>query len=295
MTIRLDRRTLDDAREAALPYARRLSAQSGRLTGRWRMTPTILICGAQRCGTTSMYQALRQHPAVLRPVLHKGVHYFDVDYGRGLNWYRAHFPLLATAKRRQARVGGTVQTFESSPYYLFHPLATQRIAADLPDAKVLILVRDPVERAYSAYTHEYARGYETETFERALELEDARLAGAEQQLIAEPLSRHFSHQHHGYLHRGRYIDQIERAVAALGSDRVRVLDAEDFWSDPLPVWREVAEFLELPAAPDPVIKQHNARPRSSMDPALRAQLVERFADSDERLASWWGRTPSWRR
>jgi hypothetical protein len=295
MTRRPDKQTLDRALEAALPAARQLTVQAGRLTGRWRMTPTILICGAQRCGTTSMYQALRQHPAVLRPVLHKGVHYFDVDYARGLNWYRAHFPLLVTAKRRAGRVGGPVQTFESSPYYLFHPLATQRIAVDLPDAKVLVLVRDPVERAYSAYTHEHARGYETESFERALELEDERLAGAEAQLIADPHSRNFAHQHHGYVHRGRYIDQIERAVAALGAERIRVLDAEDFWSDPLPVWQEVADFLQLPAAPDPDVKQHNARPRSSMDPALRHRLAERFADSDERLARWWGRDPSWRR
>ena len=68
-------------------------------------------------------------------------------------------------------------TFESSPYYLFHPLSAERIARDLPGVKVLVLVRDPVERAYSAHAHELARGYETEQFERALELEEERLRG----------------------------------------------------------------------------------------------------------------------
>ena len=69
-------------------------------------------------------------------------------------------------------------TGESSPYYLFHPLAAERIARDLPDVRLVVLLRDPVERAYSAYTHERARGFETETFARALELEPERLAGA---------------------------------------------------------------------------------------------------------------------
>src|SRR5580692_9445955 len=125
------------------------------------MLPGFLIVGAQRCGTTSMYRALSEHPEVRKAVLHKGVHYFDMNYGRGLGWYRAHFPL--------ARGGGV--TFESSPYYLFHPLAAERIAADLPGVKLIVLVRDPVERAYSAYTHERARGFETESFEQAIERE----------------------------------------------------------------------------------------------------------------------------
>ena len=57
------------------------------------MLPAFLIVGAQRCGTTSMYRTLSQHPAVVKAVLHKGVHYFDMNYDRGLGWYQAHFPL----------------------------------------------------------------------------------------------------------------------------------------------------------------------------------------------------------
>src|SRR5206468_1882749 len=119
----------------------------------------------------------RQHPAVLAPALQKGIHYFDKHYDRGSWWYRSHFPLRLTAGRREGRVGVVPLTGESSPYYMFHPLAATRIAADLPGVRLVVLVRDPVERAFSAYTHERARGYETETFERALELEPQRLAG----------------------------------------------------------------------------------------------------------------------
>ena len=150
------------------------AATAGRLTWRARMQPSFLIAGAQRCGTTSLYRALSQHPAVVKAVLHKGVHYFDVGYHHGPGWYLGHFPLQATGRRA---AGDAAMTFESSPYYLFHPLAAGRIARDLPGVRVIVLIRDPVERAYSAHAHELARGYETGTFEQALALEAGRLAG----------------------------------------------------------------------------------------------------------------------
>src|SRR5690606_26180800 len=171
--------------------------------------PSFLIVGGQRCGTTSMYRALAQHPAILKAVLHKGVHYFDTGYHHDLAWYRAHFPLRRTARAVAARTGLQPMTFESSPYYLYHPLAAERIAADLPDVKLIVLVRDPVERAYSHHAHEVARGFEPVTdFAAALELEPMRLAGAEERLLAGGYSR--SHQHHAYLSRGRYVGHLTR-------------------------------------------------------------------------------------
>ena len=100
---------------------------------------------------------------------------------------------------------------------MFHPLAGERIRRDLPGVKLLVLVRDPVERAYSAHAHELARGYETEPFERALELEDQRLAGEAERIVAQPGYLSHSHQHHAYLARGRYADQLERLDKLLGS------------------------------------------------------------------------------
>jgi hypothetical protein len=242
-----------------------------------------------------MYQTLRQHPAALRAVARKGVHYFDdVSYVHGLAWYRAHFPLTAQIARRARRLGAPPVVFESSPYYLFHPAAAGRIGADLPGVKAIVLVRDPVERAYSAYTHEFRRGYETESFERALELENERLGGEEERLLADPSYASHAHRHQAYVHRGRYADQIVRLVDALGRDKVLVVDADDFFATPDPVWEEVSEFLSL-APFTPRFEQHNARPRSPMAPELRERLRESFADADTRLEQWWGRTPSWRR
>jgi hypothetical protein len=274
--------------------ARSVSRTVGRWTAEARMLPGFLIVGAQRCGTTSLYKTLIQHPAVLPAVLHKGVHYFDTGYDRGPAWYRGHFP---TQRRAAAvrRAHGTAITGESSPYYMFHPLAAERIAKDLPDVKLLVLLRDPVERAYSAHSHELARRFETEPFERALELEEQRTAGEEAKMLADPGYQSETYQHNAYLARGRYIEQLVRLTDIFGRDRLHVIDSDDFFAEPRPAFDAVCEFLELPGAADIAFGKHNARARAPMRVGLRTRLEEHFAPYDERLAAWWGRTPSWRR
>ncbi len=194
------------------------------------MEPGFLIVGAQRSGTTSLFRALALHPQVRSPLFHKGVHYFDVQYTQGRSWYLGHFPL-----RRPGRAPGEdsrVITGEASPYYIHHPAAPARIRADLPDVRLVVLLRDPVERAYSAYQHEVARGFEHEEFERALDLEPRRLAGETERLLANPGYRSLSHQHHAYVDRSRYARQVRRLFELFGEDRVLVLDSEDFFADP---------------------------------------------------------------
>jgi hypothetical protein len=279
-------------RTRARRTVRAVSRTVGRLTNAQRLRPGFLIVGAQRCGTTSMMKTLGRHPSVVPAVFHKGVHYFDVNYDHDLAWYVGHFPTRRSARR----VGGPAAvTGESSPYYLFHPLAAERIAADLPGVRLIVLLRDPVERAYSAHTHERARGFETDEFARALELEPARIAGEAARLRADP--RYDSHhwRHNAYVTRGQYIEQLERLESLFGRERLCVVDSQDFFDDPAPVFAAVERFLGLPAATGIAFERHNARPRAPMPAALRARLDAHYRPYDERLAAWWGRTPSWRR
>ncbi|MCP3014372.1 sulfotransferase domain-containing protein [Nocardiopsis dassonvillei] len=276
------------ARKALLPLADGL----GALTAPARALPDFLICGAQRSGTTSLFRTLCLHPCVTGPTLRKGVHYFDTGYQGGPDRYRAYFPPRARLRARRGRP--RVRAVESSPYYLFHPLAAERIARDLPEVRVVVILRDPVERAYSAHAHETARGFETEPFERALELEPERLAGEEERMLADPGYRSYSHQHHGYVARGRYADQLERMEKHLGRDRMHVVDHADLFDGTARALGEVERFLGLPPGPGHAPGRHNARARTSMPEGLRAELAARFADSDARLADWWGRVPSWR-
>jgi hypothetical protein len=284
----------DGARALARRSVRRVTDAVGQVTKERRVLPDFLIVGAQRCGTTTLFRTLVQHPAVMPPTLRKGVHYFDLAYENDLSWYRGHFPTLAQRDERSQQVGRRALVGESSPYYMWHPLAPARIAHDLPDIRVLVALRDPVERAYSAHAHEFARGFETEPFQTALELEPKRLSDAASALEAGRGARHFAHQHQAYVTRGEYIDQLELLEHELGRDRMRVIDAQDFWSQPEEQWADVLDFLGLPPS-EVTFERHNARTRAPMGDTLRSELEAHFLPFDDRLATWWGRTPSWRR
>jgi hypothetical protein len=291
-----------DVRKVPTPVKRvvHLGSRSyGRLTAPSRMTPSFLICGGQRCGTTSLYRALASHPVVLKAVLHKGVHYFDVNYTRrGMGWYKGHFPLLSRAEKIEAKYGTAAQTFESSPYYMYHPQAAARIAADLPGTKLIVLVRNPVERAYSQHAHEVARRFEKEPdFGAAIALEPARLHRQEARLAADPDYYSFAHQHHAYRSRGEYARYLTAMAHHVGRERIHVVESERFFAEPDQVYDEVLAFLNLPLnLGRPQFEQHNARPREAdMDPVLRRDLTNYFAAHDDALLPWLGRTPIWRR
>lgn len=144
------------APEAFRRRGRRAYVVVGSRTARHRPLPDFVVVGAQRCGTTSLFRALIAHPQIARPTFHKGINYFDLNYTRGLDWYRGHFPI---DRRHQPGEDGSLVYFEASGYYVYHPFAMERMARDLPGVRVVVMLRDPVERAYSAYEHERARGF----------------------------------------------------------------------------------------------------------------------------------------
>jgi hypothetical protein len=274
--------------------AQAVSLTPGRVSSPARMLPGLVIVGAQRCGTTTLYSALSEHPALLHAA-RKEVHYFDLAYERGLAWYRAHFPLMARARWIERTTGISPIAFEASPYYMFHPLACERIARDLPGVKVLVLIRDPVERAHSAYAHEVALGYDDVPFEAALELEDIRLQGEVERILSDPQYVSHSHQHHAYRARGQYIEQLERLETLFGRQRIHVIDSGDFFEQPGRTYDAALEFLELPRRDYPPLDAQNVQPRRPMPESVRIALEKHFEPFDARLAKWLGRDPSWRR
>jgi hypothetical protein len=274
---------------------RRLTATVGHATSELRMAPDFLIVGAQRCGTTSLFRYLAGHPVVVPPLFQKGIHFFDMNYTRGLRWYRGQFPIRSLADRRVATTGQRAVSGEASPYYLFHPLAAERIARDLPAVSLIVLLRDPVERAVSAHRQETARGFETEPFERALELEETRLAGELERIRADPAYVSFHHQHHAYLARGRYAEQLRRLFDLVGRERVLVLESTDLFAAPQAVWERLLEFLGLPRWSPPVFDRHNAQAGTPLPDGVRRRLEEYFEPHDAELAALLEKVPAWRR
>lgn len=273
---------------------RTMSVQVGSATAELRQLPSFILVGAQRTGTTSLYRALMSHPLIHQANFHKGVNYFDINYHRDFAWYRGHFPTAASLSLRTRGHAGSPVTFEASGYYMFHPCAAERMARHLPEVKILAMLRDPIERAFSAHKHELARGFETEPFERALDLEEERLAGQEDRMVADPTYQSHSHRHHAYTRRGHYAEQVTRLLEHFPAAQVHLVESESFFEQPERTYGQVLDFLDLPATMPDSFDRWNARPSSPMADSTRARLRKHFEPHDEALAPLLGRTPAWR-
>ena len=250
----------------------------GRATSFARPLPDFLILGAQKAGTTALYAYLRWHPGLTGPAW-KEVSYFDRHYRRGARWYRGHFPL-----RPGDRVVG-----EASPGYLFHPLAPSRVKATVPEARLIVLLRDPVDRALSHYYHEVALGREPLTFEQAIEAEPERTRGEEERLSREP--DYFSHTwwDYTYLARGRYAEQLERWLAVFPREQLLVLASDELAAEPGQTFARVLEFLGAPGHDLESYPRVYEQSYGEMQPDTRRRLAEYFAEPNRRLYELLGR------
>ena len=249
------------------------------------MLPGFLLIGTQKGGTTSLHDHLCEHPQVLPPV-QKEVHYFTCNATRPESWYRSHFA-------RPPETGPPVTTGEATPYYLFHPAAPARARALLPEARLVALLRDPVDRAHSHHNHELALGFERLPFDAALAAEEERLAGADELLAADPRAVSFEHQHYSYVARGRYAVQLERWLEQYPRERMLVLVSEEFFADPATATLEVQRFLGLPERPPQSLAPRNARSHGRIEGAPRRRLAASFAADNDRLSRLLGRDFPW--
>jgi hypothetical protein len=169
-----------------------------------------------------------------------------------------------------------------------------RVAAALPEVKVIVMLRDPVERAYSQYQHEAARGYEPLSFLDALRAEPERLAGEREKLLADPAYESLSFQHHSYATRGEYLTQLRAWAEHVPAERTLVLGSEEFFADPDAGYSHVLAFLGLPPRSLGAYGRHNARRYDDMPPEALELLVERFREPNRELFSYLGREFAWR-
>jgi Sulfotransferase domain len=253
----------------------------GRATATARPLPNFLILGAQKAGTTALYAYLRRHPEIAGPAW-KEVSYFDRHFARGERWYRGHFPL-----RRRPAIG------EASPSYLFHPKAPERARHLLPAARLLALLRNPVDRAYSHYQHEVALGRESLSFEDALEAEPERTRGEVERMSADPT--YFSHAwwNHTYLARGLYVEQLERWLGAYPREQLLVVTTDELGELPDETYARVLGFLKVRPHSLGAYPRIFSRDYTDMKRETRIRLNDYYADPNRRLYELLGRDLGW--
>ncbi len=255
--------------------------------------PDFAVIGAMRGGTTTFYGVLTKHPHIKRAAA-KELHFFDQRerFDRGIEWYRGCFP------PPEPKDGRWTITGEATPMYLFDPLVPERMAQAVPDAKLIVLLRNPVDRAYSQYTRWARRDIDTPSFEETVEEELARLSGGGGLLPAqEPFSGSDRGPRYYQLARGIYADQLERWLRFFDEEQMLVLKSEDFYSHTAETLKQVQHFLGLPYREIDLIPRKASRKKKAtyepMDPVTRERLEAFFEPHNQRLYELLGRDFGW--
>jgi hypothetical protein len=245
--------------------------QQGASESRTGALPDFLIIGAKKCGTTFLYDLLSRHPYV-QPAAKKELHYFDILHvEEGIDWYQRCFPAPSWKEGRRTITG------EATPY-LDDPCVPKKVAKALPQVRLIALLRDPVERAYSDHQQMRRKGREPLSFEEAIQTHKKR------HTKAPP----------GYLSRSIYVDHLLRWSRFFGEDQMLVLKSEDLFEHPEDILERVLDFLDLPRwEPEALEKRNKGEYEAEMEPATRQRLEEYFEPHNERLYEYLGTDFEW--
>jgi hypothetical protein len=268
------------------------------------MLPDFIIVGAAKSGTTTLYGGLTEHPWVEPCTTSdayfgntKEVHFFDYNYYRGADWYRAHFPLRSDRDAFAREHGAPFLTGEASPPYLSHLWVPQRARKMVPNVKLIAVLRDPIERAFSQFQMSRREGVEPlESFEEAIAREDERLRPEIERMAADPRYNSWNFGCWSYLARSRYAEQVERWLAVFPREQFLFLKAEDLFTDPNRVFAAAHEFLGLPPhTAEQAPRLNTSASYEGVNRTTREQLLDYFRPHNERLYELIGIDFGWER
>lgn len=262
------------------------------LTAKKRILPSFIIIGAQRCGTTSLYDYLSHHPQII-PSPVKELFYFDDYYTRPIEWYKSFFPTEKEREKLERDLVASVITGEASPSYFFHPYAAKRIKETLPDVKLILVLRDPIERAYSHYNHIKRLNREPLSFEEALEKELERITPDVEKLARDENYKADQRRDYSYLTRGYYAKQLKEWYKHFPKEQLLIIQSEEFYRETPKVYDEIVEYLGLNSYTLPTFEAKNALKYAKMAPETKEKLKAYFAPKNEELYELLGKRFDW--
>ncbi len=240
-----------------------------------------VIIGAQKCGTSTLYEWLKVQPGFSSST-QKELHFFDFQYFKGVDYYLSQFV---------PREGGIL--LESSPMYVFHPAVPRRMSAIFPGAKLIVILRNPLDRAWSHYKMNVRRGLEKHDFQTAVRLERIRIA------LSSPDRPESRFQNYSYVQRGLYAYQLKRWLRYFLREQFFIAVFEDFFNNPGPGMHALSEFLNTEFRNHNILQQaFNVGEGESISESVRFKYEGIFAGEVERLRHLvtpdFGTFESWR-
>lgn len=257
------------------------------LTGSLRVLPDFIIIGAMRSGTTSLYYDICEHPCII-PASYDEIGYFDTNYHLGLNWYRSMFP-TKFKKKSTIKNYGYFLTGEDTPFYFWRKEAVQRIYDLLPNVKLIAILRNPIDRAYSEHNNAVRVGSITKSFE---EVVDSELKLYQESKIERDFNLKLANGE-SILAKGIYADQISIWLEKFPIERIFIIKTEDLTSCPQVVLNETYKFLGVPEH-NPII--HHRKKKGTyekMNEETRDKLLNFFKPHNTRLENLLNRKFEW--
>ena len=240
-----------------------------------KQKPDFLIIGAQKCGTEPLFGYLENHLQIIKEGTRE-IHFFELNFERGVEWY--------SKQLTRSVAGEKVLLWETTPYYIYHPLVAERVYKFCPNVKLIVMLRNPVKRAWMHYHLEVAIGCEKLEFEKAIASEPDRLKGEIEKIKADEGYYSFNHQHYSYLSRGIYVEQIKNWLDYFPREQLLILKSEDFMANPAKVFSEVLDFLDITASAIQEYEINNIEDYSKMPPEIEQQLTDYFKPYNQELS-----------
>jgi len=279
--------------KTSLTVAQSLNKLLYTTTGSIHVLPNFLILGAARSGTTSLYQYLTEHPSII-PGVGKEIYFFDKKFQNGFNWYKSFFPTKLKMSITENKQKTKCLTGEATPRYLHYPHAPKRVFELLPNIKLIVLLRNPTDRAYSHYQMEVSSGNEKLTFEEAIEKEEERTKDIMKKMQNDENFYSVDFYRKSYLTRGIYLEQLQRWFKFFPREKFLILKSEDLYSNPSKIYQESLNFLGLPKHELVSFKAHRMRKYSSIRKETREKLTDYFRPYNEQLYQLLDRDFDWK-
>jgi len=258
------------------------------ITSPFRVLPDFLVIGVGRSGTTSLYYYLDQHPSIVKSSYDE-IGFFDDNFHLGLSWYRSMFPTIFTRFLTKLKTK-YFMTYEVTPWYVRRPWTARRIKKIFPNIKLIIVLRNPVDRTYSHY-YLSTQNDEKRDFTAVIK-EDMK--NISQWNITEKNDSYFSNQvQNSKLARGFYYEQVIPWFELFSKEQIMIISSEDLASKTQSTLREIFSFLGLPMYDIKNTEKVNVSKYSKMDQETRNLLIDFFRPYNEKLFEYLNREFDW--
>lgn len=250
------------------------------ITSPLRTLPDFIVIGAKRCGTTSLYHYLGSHPSIKKSS-HDHLGFFDDNYHLGLQFYRSFFPTIFE-KRKYIKETGKFLTYDVTSSYIQHYECAQRIHHLFPQIKLIAILRNPVDRAYSEYNLHLRVNDKMKEFEYYVNQEMIEIEEFEKnnQYVSSKL---FTKDQKNYLKKGFYFEQLVPWFDLFPRENIHIISTEQLGMKPNEIMNDIFKFLNIEACQIDTEKKHEKGSYKELSADTRKLLQDFFMPKNKKL------------